>query len=132
MNRQRGYAYLDVLVATAVLLVCLVPAMSSLHSANQTQQQAETSMHLAQHVSSKMAMVLARGKHQLNIDVLNSTDLSDPIGDADRRLVTISYFDGDNADGDGDISTGVDDELIYIQVSLHDGRFRQETLVSLL
>jgi type II secretory pathway pseudopilin PulG len=132
VKSNAGYAYLDVLVATAVLMVSLLPALSALQQANNVQNEAAETLRLLQHVSSKMAQVQARGGFQLGLDIAGNTDLSDATGSSDRRTVHIAFFDGDNADGDNDIATGADDELILIRVSLEDGRHMQQTVVSTL
>ena len=46
------------------------------------------------------------------------TALSDTAGSADRRLVYISGYDGDNADADNDPATGTDANLFLIRVEI--------------
>lgn len=48
------------------------------------------------------------------------THYSDPPGTVDRRLVFLSRYDADNADGDDDPFTGTESGLIWVRVTLAD------------
>ncbi|MCH9672344.1 MAG: hypothetical protein K0U93_12930, partial [Gammaproteobacteria bacterium] len=54
---------------------------------------------------------------------------SDAAGASPRRLVYVSRYDGDNADGDSDPFTGTDPELIWVQVSIEGAGQSIQTLV---
>lgn len=139
MKNESGFAYVDALVATAVLLVCLIPALEALQASIKTQQSAREMLDAHYRVSDKLELVLARSPEQWVLDVLASggyqnpsTDLSDATGTLQRRLVYIAFYDGDNSDGDMNPFTGGDPDLIWIRVAIEGGDTMQETVVSVL
>jgi hypothetical protein len=53
---------------------------------------------------------------------------SDGAGAPDRRLVLLSRYDGDNADGDDDPFTGKDAGLLWVRVEIEGTDHVLETL----
>ena len=54
----------------------------------------------------------------INNPTVASTVYSDAAGATNRRLVYLSRYDADNADGDNDFFTGMDAGLVWVRVEL--------------
>lgn len=126
---QRGLSYIEVLVATVLIVVALVPAMNALRSATSAGAVLQTEAVAAQRLRSKMEEVLAKPFAFLyaqtylvgaNTPTSVSDALSDPAG-ADRRLVVLYRYDGSSA-------TAADTGLLRISVSDGTGAPALETL----
>ena len=119
---QRGLSYIEVLVATVLIVVALVPAMNALRGAISGGAVLQTEAVAAQRLRSKMEEVLAKPFAYLyaqtylvgaNTPASVSDALSDPAG-ADRRLVIVYRCDGSAA-------TDADTGLLRVSVSFANG-----------
>ena len=131
-----GFSYVEVLVATFLIGLLLVPATDLLFnsiqgSAVQTEQ--TQSYYL---LTGKMEELLATPRselHQAAIDaggpsvVINA--YSDVAGSQPRRLVYLARYDGDNADGDDDAFTGAEENLLWLRVEIEGTTLNVETLL---
>lgn len=137
-QRQAGLSYAEVLVATVLIALLLVPALQALYSGLQaTSVQSGQAEELAQ-LQGKLADVLAQPFASLDATALavasptTATPLSDSVTLSDgrslARQVFLSRYDGDNADADNDPFTGTDAGLLWVRVSLAGTALSVETL----
>lgn len=136
-SRDLGFSYVEVLVATVLIAIALVPAIDALQTGVQG-----SAAHVGFAVNNyrvldKLEEILARPFADLEAEADAVADpnisipppYSDPAGTADRRLVYIARYDGDNADADKNPFTGVDDGLLWIRVRIDGTHYDVETLI---
>jgi hypothetical protein len=134
--RQAGVSYAEALLAAVILGVAMAPALNMLASAFtgaavsgaviQAQQQLVTRMEntLAQPFVALDAAAQAAGSPA------TPSSYSDPSGGANRVLVFLSRYDGDNADGNGNPFDGTDAGLLWVRVALENTPHELTTLVA--
>lgn len=134
---QSGFAYVEALVATVLMALALVPALQALAPAVQGSSIHLTNTELHYHGTARLEEVIAQPfavvdteAQTLGDPTIFSPVYSDTAGAANRRLVFLSRYDGDNVDGDGDPFTGMDAGLIWIRVTIPGTRFDLESLTS--
>jgi hypothetical protein len=133
-----GIAYLEVLIATLLIMVALAPALEALAPgatgaglhANRIED------HYA--VASRMEELLAQPYAALDAAATAAGSRTVPASDsdtltyADGRTVTrnvfLSRYDSDNADGDNNPFTGTEADLLWLRVAIGDTAL--ETLLS--
>lgn len=135
--RQRGISYIEILIATVLIAVSLIPASEALRTAT-----ASSSIYVDYSVQNyrllaKMEEVLARSYFSLEVEAAAvgsesiPTVFSDAAGTPDRVLVYLSPYDADNADADGDPFTGTDANLIWVRVQIEDSALLLESLTAI-
>lgn len=134
-RRQEGLSYLEVLVATVLVALSLVPALEALQIGILGGGIHESRVSLHYHLASKLEEVLAEPFANLAAEALaaggNPTSYSDAPGVPNRRLVFLAGYDGDDDDGDGDPFTGADSGLLWLRVEIEATSHALETLASL-
>lgn len=133
-NKAFGFSYLEVLITIVLIAIALIPAMQALQTAQIGSGvfQSQSSLHF--HLNAKLEEVLAKPYSSLMIAATASasstvpTSFSDVSGSNDRRLVYLFGFDADDADGDSDPFTGVDNGLLWIRVEVEGTSNSIETL----
>mgnify|MGYP000847073652 FL=1 len=136
MRRQRGFGYVEALVAVVLLAVALVPALEALTNVTLGAPSADRDDDLWMAVANKMNEV--GGSRFDDLDYYANTagsptaasGLSDPATANPRVLVYLSRYDGDNADGDNNPFTGTDADLIWIRAAIADTPVEMSTLVT--
>lgn len=134
--RQTGLSYVEVLVATVLIAISIAPALTALNSGLTASGVHESHVADHYHLMAKAEDVLAQPFGDLSAaaiaagDPSTPTSYSDSIGADRRRLVFLSRYDGDNADGDDDPFTGLDDGLLWLRVEIQDTAHAFETLTS--
>lgn len=130
-RRQRGASYVELLVATIIVSVTALPALTALSLAVQSST-AGVSMTEQQHrLAGRLDTLLAEPYAVLEAQAStpnSPTGFSDPLGSADRLLVYIAGYDGDNLDGDNDPFTGADPGLLLVRVEIEDTRYAYQAL----
>ena len=134
--RESGFSYIEVLVATVILAIALVPAMAALQTGLAGAAVHES--HVVQHyrMLGKLEEVLAEPFGTLDTEALAvgspsvATSYSDILGSENRRVVFLARYDGDDADSDGDPFTGGDEGLLWVKVEIEGTAHVTETLVS--
>jgi type II secretory pathway pseudopilin PulG len=143
--QQKGFSYVEVLVATTLIVIALVPAMNALQSGIMSADihQALTVEHYAR--LKKMEELQAQPFSSLlaaaDVAVNNTTatSFSDAAGTANRSLVYIALYDADanpftvtdsNADNDNDLYTGNTSNLLWVKVVTEGSVQGLETLIS--
>ena len=136
---QAGISYVEVLVATLLILATLLPMMNAMYGASQGAGVHEGNAVRHAHVVAKMEEVLAEPYSSLLLAAEDAmvagssfdqpSRYSDPPGSTNRRLVYLSLYDGDNADGDDNTFTGVEARLMWIRAEIEDTSAALESLV---
>ena len=133
-RKQTGFSYIEVLVATILISLTLIPALQTLESSLNSSKIHETQTKQYFYLHSKLEEVLAQSFDALDAAAIVAgsptvpTSYSDAVGATDRRIVYLSKYDGDDADSDGDPFTGVDDDLLWVQVVIEATDHSFETL----
>jgi len=136
-SRQPGFSYVEVMVATLLIAIMLVPALQAMQSGIQG-----SAIHVSlvdEHfrLADKMEQTLARSFDDLlaqadavaDPTVLIPSPYSDNAATPARRLVYLARYDGDNADSDDDPFAGTDDGLLWLRVAIENSPRALETLV---
>ena len=135
-RRERGASYIEVLVATALVGACLVPALDALRTglvavevgSTQTAQHYRMVGRLEELLATPFAALDAEAQ-ALGSPGVASAVYSDAPTTPDRRLVYLSRYDGDDVDpADGDPFTGVDEGLLWIRVEIENTSLAIERL----
>lgn len=134
---QQGSSYVEILVATVLITISLIPASEALRSA--TTSSSIYADYSAQNyrLLAKMEEVLAKSYSSLATEAASAggetipTVFSDAIGTPNRRLVYLSPYDADNADSDNDPFTGTDLNLIWVRVEIEQSVLALESLTVL-
>ena len=124
-HRMAGLTYVEVLIATALIAVTLLPAMEALQPATQGMSIHEAQVVRHYELSALLEEVLAKPFSELDTEAVAiddpdvaSTMYSDPPATNNRRLVYLSRYDADNADGNGDFFDGTDAGLLWVRVEI--------------
>lgn len=134
-RHSEGFSYLEVMISVLLIATVLVPASDLLSSALQGSQIHEERSAAHYRLVAKMEEVLARPLPELRqqADSAGSPNVvidaySDSAGTYQRRLVYLSRYDADNADGDDDGFTGTEPDLFWLKVVVEGGNMRTITL----
>jgi hypothetical protein len=135
-GRQAGVSYIEVLIATALIAISLVPMTNAVRDAIGASAAHEVTAIQQLHMLAKLEDVLAQAFSTLETAATEAgsasvpTRYSDLDGSENRRLVYLSLYDGDNADSDDDPFTGVDAGLLWIRTEIEGTLMSVESLVS--
>ena len=142
--QQKGFSYVEVLVATTLVAIALVPAMNALQTGILS---ADAHRSMTAHYYSQLkkmeelqATPFTNLLNAAKIAVNNSTptSYSDGVG-ANRNLVFIALYDADatpftiadsNTDGDNNLYTGNTANLVWVKVITEGSAQGLETLIS--
>jgi len=117
-----GYAYVEVLIAAVILVTAIVPATEALGTLSEHSAVRRALIQTQYDAIGRMETVLAQPFDTLYSEALATggvapSSFSDPNGTPNRLTVMLAPHDIDNADGDDDMLTGVDPDVIHITVS---------------
>lgn len=142
---QQGFSYLEVLIASALIAIALVPGLDALqtgiigtgiHQSSAVQQQLRLQKMDALQAES-YANLLAAAKTAVN--KTTATPYSDASGSTNRRLVYLALYDADadpftlidpNTDADNDLFTGSTSNQLWLRVATEGTAQGIETLVN--
>lgn len=133
---ESGFSYWEVLAATVVLTVALLPALESLQLGVVGAAVHETRVTRNYALFAKMEDILAQPFSALETEALAvgnpavPTSFSDAGGTPDRRMVYLSQYDADNADGDDNPFTDTDPGLVWVRVEIEDTDHALESLTT--
>lgn len=117
-----GFSYAELLVATLVLTLSMLPAMDALRTGILSSGVDESLTVAHVRLRSKMEEVLAQPYSDLiSAEVAAAggpSAYSDAVGTPNRRLVFLYRYDADDADADGDPTTGTDPGLLGVRVDI--------------
>ena len=139
-GNMAGFSYVEVLVATVLIAVTLVPAIEAfspgINSAGYTQSLVEDRYQL----SAKLEEVLAASFADIDtaataagsptIASSYSDTVTYPSGKQIVRNVFLSRYDGDNADANNNPFDGIDAGLIWLRVEIDGTSLSLESLIS--
>ena len=142
-QRQAGFSYMELLVATLLIAIMLVPALDAMQSGIQGSgihtQLAQNQYRMISKMEQTLALPFAELLTQADLVAdptvlipapLSRPDLySDTAGTESRRLVFLARYDGDNADADDDPFTGTDAGLLWVRVTIEDSPRSLETVI---
>jgi len=133
--KEEGFSYMEVLVATALIAMTLIPMLDSLKPGLQGSQIHRERAEIHFVLKGKMEQVLSEAFHDLDAEGLASGSPTAPTTYSDTgasvpHQVFISRWDADNADADDDGFTGVEDDLLWVRVATTDGTTDLQTLVA--
>ena len=127
---------MEVLVATVIIAISLVPAMEALQTSLSGSEIHRNAVEEHIHLRGKLEEVLAEPVKRLEAAALaaggpaNPSSYSEPPGTVRRRLVYLSRYDGDNLDSDNNPFTGMDPGLLWVKVHLEGSNQDLESLVT--
>jgi len=133
---QTGFSYIEIIVATFLIAITIVPALESIEGALAGSEVHQSLLTQHHQLVSKIEEVLAQPYIALETAAIAAasatvpTSFSDAGGTTDRRLVYLFGYDGDNADADDDAFTGVDDGLMWVRVEIEGSAQNFETVTS--
>jgi type II secretory pathway pseudopilin PulG len=144
-SKERGFSYVEVLVATTVIAIALVPAINALQTGIQstgihqdlTVQHYQRLQKMEELQAEPYANLLAAAKIPAN--KTTATTYSDASGAINRIVVFMALYDADadpftlidpNIDADNDLYTGSTANLLWIRVETEGTAQGIETLVS--
>ncbi len=137
LRRQVGLSYVEVLVASAIIAVSLLPAMEALNASMNSSQLSAALQKQNFLLLDKYEEVLAQSFDVLDAEAESlvsettpSAAFSDPAGVPNRRLVYLQRYDADNADNDNDPFTGGDPGLCWVRIVVSDSNLSRSVLVS--
>ena len=128
---------MELLVATLLIAIMLVPALDAMQSGIQGSaihtQLAQNQYRMISKMEQTLALPFSELLQQADL-VADSTLLipepySDTAGTESRRLVYLARFDGDNTDADDDPFTGTDAGLLWVRVTIENGPRSLETVI---
>ncbi|MEM7411298.1 MAG: hypothetical protein AAF430_13760 [Myxococcota bacterium] len=125
-RRESGLGYVEVLIATVLVAIALVPMLEGLSVGMRGSAVRHDSLEGRLRAASRMEEVLAQPFADLDAEALavgdpsTASSYSDAPGTPQRRLVFLSRYDGDDADGDGDPFTDVDEDLVWVSVAIEN------------
>ena len=134
-HRQRGISYLEVLIATVIIAISLVPALDALKPGIDGAVLHQDRAQITFVLQGKLEQVLAepftqlRDAAQIAGSETNKTSYSDTASVV-PHAVFIWPYDVDNADGDKNVFTGGEDDLLWIRVAVANGSQSLETLIT--
>jgi hypothetical protein len=126
-RRLAGFSYVEVLLATALLALALVPALEALEIGIRGGGVHEAELGLHYRARGALEAVLVQPFYELQAEAVAAggapSAYSDPPGTPDRRVVTLSGYD---ADGD----TSPDAGLLHVRVEIEATAHVLETLTT--
>ncbi len=133
--RQSGISYVEVMVATLLIAVALVPMIEALGPGLQGsrihRERAEVNFVL----QGKLERVLAESFADLDDAAATAGDFTVATSYSDLAAgvpheVFVWRWDVDNADADDDPFTGGEDDILWVRVATVDGLTELQTLIS--
>ncbi len=136
VKKFSGFSYVEVLIATVLIAITLVPALEALQGSMMGSEVHENISIQQYQLQSKLEEILAKSFDELESAAIVAgshtvaTSLSDAMGVANRRVVFLSKYDGDNADSDSNPFTGMDEDLLWVRVEIENTSYSYETLTN--
>jgi Tfp pilus assembly protein PilV len=140
LRKMAGLTYLEVLVATMLLVTALLPALEALGPSVAGTAVLENLTEDHYQLNARLEAVLAEPFADLDAAAVAAgspttpSSYSDVYTYADGRQITrsvfLSRYDGDNADADDDPFTGTDADLLWVRVEIPESALDIDALTS--
>ena len=134
-SRESGLSYVEVMIATLLIAIALVPMMEALGPGLQGSQihRDQAEIHFA--LTGKLEQVLAEPFDDLDAAASDAGDFNTPTTYSDLAAgvpheVFIWRWDVDNADADDDEFTGGEDDILWVRVATVNDSAELQTLIS--
>ena len=119
--KASGYAYVEVIIAALLIAVALAPAAEALRTVAHNAAVQRNLLSIQYNVASRMEQVLAAGVMALEAEATSTggttaSSWSDAATTSPRIVVYLKPYDADNADLDGDTTTGTDAGVVEVVV----------------
>ena len=134
--RQSGLTLVEVLVAVSLVAIVIVPALLALRTSVVGSTVNSDVTNVQYRLTSGLERVLAESFATLESAALaaggpsNPSELSESPGIPGRLLVYVAFYDGDDADNDGDGFTGTDADVLWIRVESEGTVHALETITA--
>lgn len=130
-RRQRGLSYVEVLIAVAIIAVCLAPALDALRDGVRAAATQGSYAVNQQRLKTRLEAVLANTFVTLDAAAMAAGNdpsatvaaYSDAAGTAERLLVTLYRYDGSGP-------SGSDSGLLWVKVEIEGSNLSLDTLKS--
>ena len=135
IRNQIGIAYIEILIATVLIAIALVPMLNSLQAGLQGATLFQKKVEFLHVLTGTVEKVLAEPFNELDNAATaagahtNATSYSD-MGSPIPFKVYLWRYDVDNADNDNNEFTGGEEDLLWVKVTLQDNGQSIETLIS--
>jgi Tfp pilus assembly protein PilV len=134
-SRHGGFSYLEVLIATLLIAVALVPMMDALRPGIQGSKLHKQRAEIHYVLAGKLETVLAEPFVDLDEAATAAGSATSPTSYSDLAAdipyqVYIWRYDADNADADADVFSGGEDDILWVSVSLADASQSLQTLIT--
>lgn len=134
-SKYSGFAYLEVLIATLLITVALVPMMDALGPGLQGSELHRQSAQIHYTLVGKMEAVLAEPFSDLDTTETVAGAYTSPSSYSDSgasipHQVYIWRYDVDNLDLDDNVFTGGEDDLLWVRVAVPGNGQALETLIT--
>lgn len=140
LHLQAGLTYVEILIATLLIMVTLIPALEALHPGMTGAGIYESRVEDHYRLVGRMEELLAEPFADLDAaataagDETTPTAYSDTVTYSDGRQINrdvfLSRYDADNADTDNDPFTGTEDDLLWVRVEIAGSTDGLESLLS--
>ena len=128
---------MELLIATLLITIMLVPALEAMQSGIQGSgihtQLAQNQYRMISKMEQTLALPFTELLEQADLvadpTVLIPAPYSDNAGTASRRLVYLARYDGDNADGNDNPFNGTDAGLLWVRVTIENSQRSLETVI---
>ena len=133
--RQSGVSYVEILIATLLITIALVPMMEALQPGLQGTQVNRQQSEIHFTLKGKLESVLAEPFTDLDAAASAAgaatiaTSYSD-LGATVPHQLFIWRYDIDDADNDGNVYTGVESDILWLRIASVDGSYSIQTLLS--
>lgn len=129
-----GFSYLEVLIATLVVSIALVPMMDALLPGLQGSELHRRHAQVHYTLRGKLETVLAEPFDNLEMAATAAGTHTSPSAYSDTAAsvpheVFIWHYDVDDADLDGNVFTGGEDDLLWVRVAAQNSAEALETLI---
>lgn len=121
---ESGMSYMELLIAAAIIAISVIPISEALQTSMKVAQDDIDASNAHYRLVGRLETVLAEPFAVLSTQAVGPTtasSYSDPVATPGRLLVFITEYDADDADLDGDVFTGGESELLWVQVTTEAG-----------
>lgn len=139
-TKMAGFSYVEVLIASVLIAVTLVPAMEAFNPGIKHTSFTQSLLEDRYQLSAKLEQVLASSFTDIDnaataagspaIASSYSDVVTYPNGRQITRNVFLSRYDGDNADSNNNAFDGIDAGLVWLRVEIDGTSLSFESLIS--